>query len=85
MELINDGAHQSATSDKLVQSSLKEIEFRKKAAKNMIIIIVTMFLTNLYQTLYSITYALWANEDCYVLETNGYWVQSLSTFMERSI
>lgn len=43
------------------QASKKEIEFRKRSVKNMWFIIITIFLVDTYNTLYSLTLFFWAD------------------------
>ena len=66
------------------QASKKEIEFRKRSVKNMWFIIITIFLVDTYNTLYSLTLFFWADpQTCFVQDSS--WVKSLSTVMQRSI
>ena len=83
MALIRDSERDEIIDDKMTESSLKEIAMRKKSVRNMWIIILTIFLTETYQTLYSIILAIWSNESCYVQDV--VWVKSLSTVVERSL
>ena len=67
----------------MAQSSLQEIALRQKSVRNMWIIIWTIFVTEIYSTLYSIILAVWSDENCYVQDL--VWVKSLSNFVERSL
>jgi len=67
----------STDMDLMVESSRKEIQFRKKAVRDMLIIIGTIFIVEMYTTLYSITLTIWGDEECYVQHT--VWVRSVST------
>ena len=61
-------------------ASKKEIEFRKRSVKNMWFIIITIFVVDTYNTLYSLTLYIWADPDtCYIQDLT--WVKSLSTVM----
>lgn len=66
----------------MVVTVAKDIEFREKSVRNMLIIVGTIFLVDTYSTIYSVLLFGWANERCYLQDT--VWVKSLSTFTERS-
>jgi len=68
--------------DEDLATSQKDIVFRKRAVRNMWIMIITIFLVDTYSTLYSFA-LLWANDSCFLQDT--IWVRSLSTVTERSI
>ena len=48
------------------KSQINEVEHRRKAAKNMWLIIVTIFVVVTYSSLYSIVLYAWADEECYI-------------------
>ena len=66
MALIRDSARDEICDDKMAQSSLNEIELRKRSVRNMWIMILTIFLTESYCTLYSIILAVWSDDTCYI-------------------
>lgn len=49
-----------------VQETEREIVFRKRAVRNMWIIIATIFLVDTYGTLYSGILFVWSDESCFI-------------------
>ena len=62
---------------------LKQIEFRRSSYRNMWLIIISFFLVNTYQTLYSLILFFAANDQCY-LQSNIR-IQSVSTIFARML
>ena len=69
--------------DPLVMTGKREIQFRKRAVRDMWIIICTIFIVETYTTLYSIVLSIWGNDNCYVQDE--VWVRYLSTVVQRSM
>jgi len=43
-----------------------EMDFRLRAVRNMMVVIVTITITMTYGCLYTIILYIWASDDCYV-------------------
>lgn len=69
--------------DNALKTSQKEIMFRRRAVWNMWVIIITIFVVDMYSTAYSFILFFWANDQCFVQDV--VWVRSLSTVVQRSI
>lgn len=48
------------------EANKSEVEFRRRALRNMWTIIVTIFVVVTYSSLYSIALYIWADSDCFV-------------------
>ena len=56
----------SSISDINFAPQINEVEHRRKAARNMWLIIVTIFTIATYSSLYSVILYVWADSECYV-------------------
>ena len=73
----------SSENDTMAKKSLKEISQRKRALANMFTIILTIFIVDTYQTLYSFVKLVWADDECYVFDSHYLW--STSNIIERGL
>ena len=68
---------QDTALDEAAKSADREIEFRAKSVRNMWLMFVTIFVVITYNTIYSITLYVWADQTCFIFELE--WLNSLNT------